>query len=65
MSEHVYKKIEVVGSSKDSMDDAIRNAIEDQTLRRSLTDRGHLLVRSYGWPGVAERAFDLLGTVAA
>jgi len=27
MSSHVYKKIEVVGSSKDSVEDAIRNAI--------------------------------------
>lgn len=28
MSEHVYKLIEVVGSSTQSSDDAIRNAIE-------------------------------------
>ena len=27
MSEHVYKKIELVGSSKIGMEDAIRNAI--------------------------------------
>ena len=27
MSAHVYKKIEVVGSSKDSVEDAIQNAI--------------------------------------
>ncbi len=27
MSEHVYKKIEVVGSSKTSIEDAIQNAI--------------------------------------
>ena len=28
MSEHVYKKIEVVGSSKKSVEDAIQNAID-------------------------------------
>ena len=28
MSDHVYKKIEIVGSSKTGVDDAIRNAIE-------------------------------------
>ncbi len=28
MSDHVYKKIEVVGSSTISSDDAIRNAVE-------------------------------------
>lgn len=28
MSEHVYKKIEVVGSSKKSIEDAIQNAID-------------------------------------
>lgn len=28
MSEHVYKKIELVGSSPKSIEDAIRNAIE-------------------------------------
>lgn len=28
MSDHVYKKVEVVGSSKTGIDDAIRNAIE-------------------------------------
>lgn len=27
MSEHVYKKIEIVGSSQDSIEDAIGNAI--------------------------------------
>ena len=27
MSDHVYKKIDVVGSSRDSVDDAIRNAV--------------------------------------
>ncbi len=35
MSEHVYKMIELVGSSPNSTDDAIRNAIAraDKTLR--------------------------------
>lgn len=28
MSEHIYKKLELVGSSTQSSDDAIRNAIE-------------------------------------
>ena len=28
MPEHVYKKIEVVGSSKESVEDAIHNAID-------------------------------------
>jgi flavin-binding protein dodecin len=34
MSAHVYKKIEIVGSSKDSIEDAIRNAVS--TASRSL-----------------------------
>ncbi|WP_339489304.1 dodecin [Pseudomonas sp. EL_65y_Pfl2_R95] len=29
MSEHIYKKVEVVGSSKTSIDDAINNAIAE------------------------------------
>lgn len=35
MSEHVYKIVEIVGSSKIGIDDAIRNAIETsaQTIR--------------------------------
>ncbi|ATE59731.1 dodecin [Thauera sinica] len=28
MSDHVYKKVEIIGSSKTGIDDAIRNAIE-------------------------------------
>ncbi len=36
MSEHVYKKIELVGSSKISMEDAIQNAIEKAS--ETLTD---------------------------
>ncbi|MEJ2504399.1 MAG: dodecin family protein [Gemmatimonadota bacterium] len=28
MSDHVYKKLELTGSSPDSIDDAIRNAID-------------------------------------
>jgi dodecin len=35
MSDHVYKVVELVGSSEDSIEDAIRSAINraDQTLR--------------------------------
>ncbi|MEN6480827.1 MAG: dodecin [Anaerolineaceae bacterium] len=36
MSEHVYKKIELVGSSKISMEDAIQKAIEKAS--ETLTD---------------------------
>ncbi len=28
MSDHVYKMVEIVGSSKEGIDDAVRNAIE-------------------------------------
>ncbi|MEO6026585.1 MAG: dodecin [Candidatus Binatia bacterium] len=50
MSEHVYKVIEVVGSSKISSDDAIRNGIAraSETLKnldwfQVVETRGHLL----------------------
>lgn len=35
MSEHVYKKMELVGSSKESMEDAVQNAVARarQTIR--------------------------------
>ncbi|MDX1688815.1 MAG: dodecin [Candidatus Promineifilaceae bacterium] len=35
MSEHVYKQIELTGSSKESIEDAVRNALDraSQTLR--------------------------------
>ena len=35
MSDHIYKKIELVGSSKDSIEDAINNALQraGQTVR--------------------------------
>ncbi len=35
MSDHVYKKIELVGSSPNSIDDAVRNAISraEKTIR--------------------------------
>lgn len=49
MSEHVYKKIELVGSSPTSIEDAIRNAIETagETLRHLrwfevVETRGHI-----------------------
>lgn len=50
MSDHVYKQIELVGSSRESSDHAIENAIEraSQTLRRldwfEVTSlRGHIV----------------------
>lgn len=49
MSEHVYKKIELVGSSPKSIEDAIRNAIETaaETVRNLrwfevVETRGHI-----------------------
>jgi flavin-binding protein dodecin len=49
MSDHVYKLVELVGSSASSSDDAIRNAIETaaKTLRRIdwfevIETRGHV-----------------------
>ena len=49
MSNHVYKKVELVGSSTTSSDDAIRNAIETaaKTLRHIdwfevIETRGHV-----------------------
>jgi flavin-binding protein dodecin len=50
MSEHIYKVIELVGSSTTSSDDAVRNAIEraSQTLKNLdwyevAEHRGHLV----------------------
>ncbi|WDE10099.1 dodecin [Thalassomonas haliotis] len=50
MSDHTYKKVEIVGSSKISSDDAIRNAIAqcNKTMRNldwfEVTEsRGHLV----------------------
>jgi flavin-binding protein dodecin len=49
MSEHVYKKIELVGSSKKSCDDAVKNALSraSKTMRNMrwfevIETRGHL-----------------------
>lgn len=49
MSDHVYKKVEVTGSSPDSMEDAIRKAIAraSQTVRNMrwfevVETRGHI-----------------------
>ena len=49
MSDHVYKLVEIVGSSNASSDDAIRNAVETaaKTLRRIdwfqvVETRGHV-----------------------
>lgn len=50
MSDHVYKKTEIVGSSKTSIDDAIQNAIAraNETIKHlewfEVTDtRGHIV----------------------
>jgi hypothetical protein len=49
MSEHVYKKLELVGSSKKSFDDAVKNALSraSKTMRNMrwfevIETRGHL-----------------------
>lgn len=49
MSEHTYKKIELVGSSKNSIEDAVKNAISkaSKTLRSMrwleiVETRGHI-----------------------
>jgi flavin-binding protein dodecin len=44
MSEHVYKKIEIVGSSPVSIEDAVRNAVT----------RANRSVRNMRWLEVAE-----------
>ncbi len=44
MSEHVYKKMELVGSSKASIDDAVRNAV----------DRASKTIRNMRWFEVVE-----------
>lgn len=49
MSDHVYKKIELTGSSTDSIEDAVRNAVSraGQTVRNMrwfevMETRGHI-----------------------
>lgn len=49
MSDHIYKKVELVGSSSDSIEDAVRNAINraSETLRNLrwfevVETRGHI-----------------------
>ncbi|MGD2084261.1 MAG: dodecin family protein [Chromatiales bacterium] len=49
MSEHIYKKLEIVGSSAESTDDAVRNALAraSKTLRNMdwfevVETRGHI-----------------------
>lgn len=49
MSDHVYKKLELVGSSKKSFDDAVKNALSraSKTMRNMrwfevIETRGHL-----------------------
>ena len=50
MSEHVYKKLEMVGSSKQSMEDAVQNAVAraSKTIRNMrwfevVETRGHIV----------------------
>lgn len=49
MSDHVYKKIELVGSSRDGIEDAVRNALAraEKTIRNMrwfevVETRGHI-----------------------
>ena len=44
MSDHIYKKIELVGSSPNGIEDAVNNAI----------DRAAKTIRNMGWFEVAE-----------
>ncbi len=44
MDEHVYKKIELVGSSRESIEDAVRNAL----------DRAAKTIRNMRWFEVVE-----------
>jgi len=55
MADHVYKLVELVGSSSKSLDDAIRNAIEtaSKTLRHVewfevVSTRGHVVDGTVG-----------------
>lgn len=55
MSEHVYKRVEVVGSSKTSVEDAINNAIAEcsKTVRNVewfevMETRGHIVDGNVG-----------------
>lgn len=50
MSDHVYKKLELVGSSKESIEDAVQNAVAhaSKTIRNMrwfevIETRGHLV----------------------
>ena len=55
MHEHIYKKLEVVGTSPNSIDDAIRNAIH----------RASASVRELRWFEVAEIRGDINGSEVA
>ena len=69
MSEHVYKKIEMVGSSKQSSDDAVRNALARAagTVRHMewfevVETRGHIVDGQVGhWQVVLKIGFRLEG----
>lgn len=50
MSDHIYKKIELVGSSRDGIEDAVRNALAraEKTIRNMrwfevIETRGHIV----------------------
>jgi flavin-binding protein dodecin len=55
MSEHIYKKVELVGSSPNSIDDAVKNAIA----------RAGKTLRNMRWFEVSEIRGHLDGTMLA
>ena len=66
MNDHVYRVIEVVGSSDQSSDDAIRNALEraGKTVRgirwfEVVETRGHV-ADDHGPPGTADDRFRVM-----
>jgi flavin-binding protein dodecin len=69
MSEHVYKKIEIVGSSTTSSDDAVRNALARvaETIRHMdwfevVETRGHIVEGQVGhWQVTLKIGFRLEG----
>jgi hypothetical protein len=67
MSSHVYKKVELVGSSPDSIEDAVENALEKagETLRNLrwfevVETRGHIVDGEIGhWQVTVKVGFTL------
>ncbi len=49
MDDHIYKKLELVGTSKTSSDDAIRNALK----------KAHETIRDVSWFEVVEQRGDV------